>query len=466
MASSTRTTLESAVALNSFEQRSSTGANNGHFDATPRRFGEVSDHEEENVVIQQLLPVDGGAAAWKVLIAAFVFEALLWGFPISFGVFQEFYSKQPEFEGSSQIALIGTTAQGLSYLGAPLVAIFTKRFPRYHRQQIWVSWPLCIGGLVAASFTSTIGGLIATQGVMYGLGFITLTYPILCMIDEWWIQRKGMAFGVISCASGASGAVMPFIISALLEKYGYKTTLRITAIGMTVLTAPLIPLLRNRLPASEQAAMARVNWSFFQRPLFYIYCTATLVQGLGFFFPAIYLPTYATALGLSTTEGALILAIMSISQTCGQFAVGFMTDKKVSVSRIIVGCSIIATIAVLAVWGLAKSLGLLLFFSIFYGFFASSFSPLRVGMGKAVSDDPSSMVATYALFCFCQGIGNVLVGPISSALLSGKIDVNSYGISRFRNMVVFTGGSMFLSTLVIIPWMLWPRQKRAGFNRN
>ena len=30
---------------------------------------------------QQLKPADGGAAAWKVLFAAFMFEALLWGKP-------------------------------------------------------------------------------------------------------------------------------------------------------------------------------------------------------------------------------------------------------------------------------------------------------------------------------------------------------------------------------------------------
>ncbi|KAG4430985.1 hypothetical protein IFR05_013529 [Cadophora sp. M221] len=466
MATSTITTSENSVELNYWDQHLSTGSNNRQIETTPRRSGGISDPEEENVVIQQLLPVDGGAAAWKVLTAAFVFEALLWGFPISFGVFQDFYSKQPEFEGSSQIALIGTMAQGLCYLGAPLVAILTKRFPKYHRQQIWVAWPLCIGGLVAASFTSTVGGLIATQGMMYGLGFVTLIYPILCMIDEWWIQRKGMAFGIISCASGASGAVMPFITSALLEKYGYKIALRILAVGMTVLTGPLIPLLKGRLPASEQAAMARVNWSFFKKPLFYIYSMATLVQGLGLFFPSIYLPTYATALGLSTTKGALILAVMSISQTCGQFAIGFMTDKKFSVSGLVIGCSAVAAIAVLAIWGLAKSLGLLILFSILYGFFAWAFGPLRVGMGKAVSDDPSAMVATYAFFCFCQGIGNVLVGPISSALLSQKIVVGSYAISRFRNVVIFTGGSMFLSAVVIIPWLLWPRQKRTGFNRS
>jgi len=35
--------------------------------------------EEEGSVGQQLPPPDRGAAAWKVLIGAFVFESILWG---------------------------------------------------------------------------------------------------------------------------------------------------------------------------------------------------------------------------------------------------------------------------------------------------------------------------------------------------------------------------------------------------
>jgi hypothetical protein len=38
---------------------------------------------------QSLAPTDGGKAAWRLLCTAFVFEALLWGFPLSFGVFQK-----------------------------------------------------------------------------------------------------------------------------------------------------------------------------------------------------------------------------------------------------------------------------------------------------------------------------------------------------------------------------------------
>jgi hypothetical protein len=36
-------------------------------------------HENEQNAVQSLKPVDGGITAWRVLIAAFIFEALLWG---------------------------------------------------------------------------------------------------------------------------------------------------------------------------------------------------------------------------------------------------------------------------------------------------------------------------------------------------------------------------------------------------
>ncbi|KAH6664507.1 MFS transporter, MCP family, solute carrier family 16, member 10, variant [Halenospora varia] len=424
--------------------------------ASPRE----SETEGDDVIIQQLGLVDGGLAAWKVLIAAFVFEAILWGFPISFGVFQEYYSTLPEFKGNPNIALIGTIAQGLSYLGAPFSAALTKRFPKYQRQQIWLAYPLCIGGLVAGSFTNTLGGLIATQGVMYGVGFITLTYPIISFVDEWWIARKGMAFGIIASASGAAGIVMPFIINALLDKYGHKTTLRAIAVGMVILTAPLIPSLKGRLPPSEHGAMARTDWSFLKKPLFYIYGIATLIQGLGFFFPPLYLPSYATNIGLSSTQGALILAVMSIAQVLGQFAFGYISDKNLSVSVLAILCLLMATIATFAFWGTAKSLALLLVFSVVYGFFGYGLAVMRVAMGKAVSDDPSAVVATYSILVFLQGIGNVLVGPLSNGLLSSNISIGVYGIAKYKELVIFTGSCMSLSAVIIALWYAAPKKIR------
>lgn len=69
----------------------------------------------------------------------------------------------------NNIPIIGTLAQSLYYLGGPLSALATKRFPRYHRQTIWAGWRLSISGFLFASFTFSVNGLICTQGLLYDL---------------------------------------------------------------------------------------------------------------------------------------------------------------------------------------------------------------------------------------------------------------------------------------------------------
>jgi len=274
-----------------------------------------------------------------------------------------------------------------------------------------------------------------------------------------------MAFGLISSASGASGAVMPFIIQALLARYGYKTTLRAIAVAMALLTGPLLPLFKGRLPPSERTQAAKTNWSFLRKPLFYVYGLSTLVYGLGFFFPLLYLPSYATTIGLSSTQGALLLSVMSISQVLGQFFFGYLSDRNISAGILCSICMLVSTLAVFSTWGTAKALPLLLIFSIIYGFFASAFSTLRVAMGRAVSDDPSSVVATYSIFVFLQGIGNILVGPVSAGLLATAVKKSEYGIEKYKNMVIFTGACMFGSGAVIAAWWCRPSQARKLVGR-
>lgn len=81
--------------------------------------GLVGAHYHETLrTIPSLRRADGGGAAWRMLLAAFVFEALLWGFPLSFGVFQNYYSQLPEFKGDPFIAVVDTTASGISYMAA------------------------------------------------------------------------------------------------------------------------------------------------------------------------------------------------------------------------------------------------------------------------------------------------------------------------------------------------------------
>jgi len=270
----------------------------------------------------------------------------------------------------------------------------------------------------------------------------------------------GMAFGVITSASGASGIIMPLVIETLLNKYGHRTTLRAIAVAMVLLTGPLIPLLKNRLPPSQSSAVTRTDWSFASKPLFFIYCTASIAQGLGFFFPSLFLPSYATSIGLSARQGAMLLSIMSAAQVVGQWTFGFLSDKF-RLNYLVLLSTIVTAVVSFTCWGFAHDLGPLVVFSLLFGFFAYGFSSIRARMGTAVSEEPTAALATFGAFTFCQGLGNVLAGPISAGLLSGGTKRESYGIARYKSLIIFTGSCMLLSALSISTWYICPRRLRA-----
>lgn len=55
-------------------------------------------------------PADTGKDAWLFLAACFMMEALVWGFPFTFGLFQEYYSTHEPFASQGNTAVIGTCA--------------------------------------------------------------------------------------------------------------------------------------------------------------------------------------------------------------------------------------------------------------------------------------------------------------------------------------------------------------------
>ena len=394
-------------------------------------------------------------------------------------MFQNYYAKLPQFQGNPYIPVVGTLASGIPYLGGPLITLLVRRFQRYRILIVWVGYVICILGLFLGSFADSIGTLILTQGILYGskkvhrsgmigpvlickiAGFVTFYFPVLSIVNEWWISRRGFAFGIITSAAGASGIAMPLVIEALLNRYGFRTSLRAIATAMVILTGPLIFLIKPRLPISQSSTTARTDWSFARNPLLLVYCTANMAQGLGFFFPSLFLPSYATSVGLSPTKGATLLSIMAAAQVLGQWTFGVRSDKF-ALNPLVLLSTMVAAIACFAAWGLSHSLWTLVIFSILFGFFAYGFSSMRARMGIAVAgEDPTVALQTFGMFTLCQGIGNVLAGPISAGLLKDAVRRDRYGILRYKALIIFTGASMVLSALSVGFWYVRPRRLRT-----
>ena len=233
---------------------------------------------------------------------------------------------------------------------------------------------------------------MATQGVIFGMGILIMYYPVFNMLNEWFIDRRGLALGILCAATGFSGLFYPFVLEVLLDRYGPATTLRVSALALTVLCGPVLPLLHGRYPRSYHENIPKADCSFFKMPLFYIFSLAALLQGMGFYFPTIYLPSFATSLGLSDQMGASLLVVSSFAQMLGQVGFGYSSDlrikrfwinERIPVESLVFISPLISGIAILGLWGMASSVLRLVAFASVYGIFAGGFVVLWARMVRS-----------------------------------------------------------------------------------
>lgn len=365
-------------------------------------------------------------------------------------MFQDYYSRQPQFKDNSNIAVIGSVCTSIYFLGGPLAAPLVKRFQRWEWHMVAAGWALCVLSLVAASFANSISTLIATQGILYGVGFCMLYYPLLSMMNEWFVKKRGLAYGVMYGGGGISGVVFPFLLEALLSRYGHRTTLRVIAVAQFVLVAPILPLVKGRLPYAHHSQLRMFDFSFLSQPLFWCFALSNLFQGLGFYIPSLYLPTFATALGLSGSMGALILAANNLASVIGQVSFGYLSDRVNNVLILVFVSTIVPSIASFTIWGFARSLEALIIYSIIYGWFAGAFVVLWTKFGTILADDPQPV---YSMMAFGKGIGNLATGPITAKLLTHPI-TSGYGMGKFQPLILYLGSFMLCSSLGILGWPL------------
>ncbi|KAL8870244.1 MAG: hypothetical protein Q9174_003668, partial [Haloplaca sp. 1 TL-2023] len=381
--------MESQIALTDLRQErifdgaSSINTNNTtqtNQDGLRRRFRSQSDVPREFTLPQ----ADRGKDAWLFLAGCFMVEALVWGFPFTFGVFQEYYTTHEPFASApSGIAAIGTSSTGIIYLSSPILFAVFKRWPNIRRISAVAGLVLNVASIMAASFATNVSHLILTQGVLYAVGGVLLYSPTIVFLDEWFIQRKGLAFGMMWAGTGVSGVFLPFIMSALLNRYGFRTALRAYGLALAILATPLLWFIRPRLPLAQVSLQRRLDMSFLLSSAFWVPQICNIFQGLGYFIPSIYLPTYARSQGMSGTEGTIMLALVNLGVVFGAIAAGALVDRM-HVSSVMCICSMGAAVAVFLFWGLAVSLPMLCIFSLMYGLTAGGFSSNYTGIVQQI----------------------------------------------------------------------------------
>ncbi|KAK1637160.1 major facilitator superfamily transporter [Colletotrichum phormii] len=419
--------------------------------------GVLNDSHSASQEFSSLPPVDGGKQAWLFLAACFAVEMLVWGFPFAFGVFQNYYSTNPPFAGQGNIAVIGTCAMGIMYLGGPLQTALLRLYPRQTRYAPIVGLLIMCFALAMSSFSTTVTHLIVTQGIFYAVGGSITYMPCIVYIDQWFVRRKGFAYGIMWSGTGLAGVLLPLLMEYLLGTLGFRTTLRLWSGLLFALTAPLAFFIKPRVPITTSTDVTHArpfnNMRFLLSRPFLLHQAANTIEALGFFLPGIYLPSFAqSTLGASPYAAALTILLINVASVVGCVAMGTLVDRWSAPSCLALA-SAGATVGTFLLWGLSSNLGVLYLFCVVYGLFAGSYTSAWPGIMKTVTEhervkgrgvDP---IMVFGMLAAGRGVGNVISGPLSETLVKGAPWRGEAGFgygSGYGTLIVFTGVTAFV----------------------
>ncbi|KIP08941.1 hypothetical protein PHLGIDRAFT_103577 [Phlebiopsis gigantea 11061_1 CR5-6] len=380
-----------------------------------------------DVAHQNLLaPVDRGFGAWSFLIAAFLIAGLVWGFPNTYGVFLLKYMEDPywssQTHASTLLPLVGPIATGIIYCAAPVTYALTSRFPNYRRKSLWFGVPLMFGSLFGASYARTLLVLLLLQGVTYAIGAALLYASSIYYMSEWFVEKRGLANGVIAAGPALGGVVLPLVLPSLIDKYGSGKTLRFFAIIISAMLLLILPFVRGRLPETPVVGPARPrssNLLWLKDKNFWAINVANIIQALAYFVPILWLPTYVSSINLSANDAALSLAMLNAASLVGRLGFGTLSDI-INPWTLASTTLVLTSLSVFVLWGvLSFNLAGVMVYGIVYGCLTGGWTSLWAGFLRPIAkDDPHLTTTLLGYFSLFRGIGNILSTPISTALRS------------------------------------------------
>lgn len=83
------------------------------------------------------------------------------------------------------------------YFGSPLCFVAMQRWPLVRKWGTSAGVVVLVVALLSSSWATQVWHLVLTQGVLYAIGGALLYSPVILFVDEWFIRRKGLAYGVM-----------------------------------------------------------------------------------------------------------------------------------------------------------------------------------------------------------------------------------------------------------------------------
>lgn len=208
------------------------------------------------------------------------------------------------------------------------------------------------GGMILSGFATSVGMLIATYGLLGGLG-LGMAYG--CTISgcvKFFPDKRGLIGGLTTAAYGFSSVILPPAVNVLVSKTGVKTAFIAVGIVFMVIVCVssrfIISCPEGFVPdgwnppvqTGGSAGAVNKNWKeMLASPIFYI-MILTLMSGA---FSGMMIISQASAvgtemIGLSVAAAGIAVSVLALFNSLGRIVAGSLSDRIGRVNTLTLAC--------------------------------------------------------------------------------------------------------------------------------
>ncbi|WP_380871683.1 MFS transporter [Sphingomonas sp. DBB INV C78] len=280
---------------------------------------------------------------WLVVLSAFIGLAVSVMYVYSMGLF--FAPLQAEFGWQrSEIAAGMTIVSVITVIVAPFVGIAVDQFG----SRVIACFGLCLH-CAAIALLATTGGSIWNWWALWGLVAIgaVLIKPTVWMtaIAGRFSARRGLAIGLAMSGIGAGSAVMPWLTSTMIDRWGWRVAYALFGGGGVLLAMPILLLFFRDSGQKERGA------PLMRRPLngvsrrdglrsrvFHKMALASFLATFSTIAVTVHFVPILTDAGVPRETAALLAGVIGTASIAGRLGTGYLLDRVNATIVGAVGC--------------------------------------------------------------------------------------------------------------------------------
>lgn len=203
--------------------------------------------------------------------------------------------------------------------------------------------------------------------------------------------------------------------------------------------------MRQRMPET-------VIFKLFSDSVFVLFAVSTLVTGIGFVVPYVFLPNRGLRLGFDNNQSSWLMAVVGISNTIGRVVFGFIAGIK-HVNPVMLYSTMLVVCGICSVFSsLMRTFPLQMCYAFCFGFFSCVYMSLKPVVVVDLLGREKFCIA-FGFVVLFQGIGAMIGPPLAGWLFDVS---NSYD-----NSFYMTGVCLIVSGLMLFPIPCIQRRRRS-----